>query len=57
MSVLHTPQAAELRRKYPDWDDSRIYRHIEGLRAIQRINEQQRRKQLDDCLKFWSEKQ
>ena len=57
MSILHTPQADELRRMYPEWSELRIYRHIEGLRAIQRINEQQRRKALDDCIKFWSEKQ
>jgi hypothetical protein len=53
MSILNTPEAHRLRKEHPDWDDLRIVRHIESLRALRRINEQQRRKALDDCYRAW----
>ena len=57
MSILATPEAERLRREHPDWDELRIKRHLEGLRALRLINERQRRQQLDDCYKFWGVQQ
>jgi hypothetical protein len=53
MNMLNTPEAAEVRARFPQWDDMTVNRHLEQRQALRRLCEEQRRERLYAALEAW----